>query len=371
LRAWPTPPRTAAAAYRGGAFTLVGLAVGAAALAWVVSTLDLAATPPRLRAAGLSLVLAFVPNLVSLAIDAFAWRMLLAAAGWPVPFRSALRIRMGAEAVGLLLPSGGILQEIVALRVLRRSCGVPVAEGLASLLARRFTAIEAHGLLLAAAAVLTSMAGNRGLPVLPGLIAAAALVLCGVGRFGPRFFAGRSFAARVTRALRLVPSRRLRLFTERHEPDITASQLSLRRLAARSRAVSALALLGFVLVLLAETGESFVMLRLLGSRMSFAEVLAFDPTVTLGKALFAVLPAGLGVQDAGYAAFLLASGEEDAAGRAAAFVTLKRAKDAVYCVAGLLALGLGGASVPKAARHEAARAGALRLRLPQPDDANA
>jgi uncharacterized membrane protein YbhN (UPF0104 family) len=57
------------------------------------------------------------------------------------------------------------------------------------------------------------------------------------------------------------------------------------------------------------------------------------------------VPAGLGVQDLGYVAFLHASGVPEAAALGAAFVVLKRAKELAWVAAGwTILLAAGGRS---------------------------
>ena len=58
----------------------------------------------------------------------------------------------------------------------------------------------------------------------------------------------------------------------------------------------------------AEAGETWVLLRLLGVDLSFAAVLAFEPVVSFARSAAFFIPAGLGVQDAGYMAFLRQAG---------------------------------------------------------------
>jgi uncharacterized protein (TIRG00374 family) len=316
------------------------------------------------------LALAFLPNLIALTLDTLAWRALLTWSGPRMAFLDLLRVRLRAESIGLFLPSGGLVQEVVALRTLHRRYRVPIAESLASLLARRFLLIEAHGIMVALAALLLLLSiGLRPAgPLLPWLLAVVALVLWAIGRFGPRVFTTSGHAA--LRSLRRLPCRRLGLWTERHRQELHCSQRALARLALRSHRERSMSLATFLLVLLAEVLETFTMLRLLGSSMGFAQVLAFDPVVSLARALCAVVPAGLGVQEAGYAAFLLAANEPDAAGVAAAFVVLKRLKDVFFGVVGILVL-LGFRSTAGWTSDDAERAGALRLRLAQPDHPDA
>jgi uncharacterized protein (TIRG00374 family) len=88
----------------------------------------------------------------------------------------------------------------------------------------------------------------------------------------------------------------------------------------------------------AEAGETWVLLRLLGVELSFAAVLAFEPVVSFARSAAFFIPAGLGVQDAGYMAFLKQAGIPDAVNRAAAFVLLKRFKEIIWIAVGWILL---------------------------------
>jgi glycosyltransferase 2 family protein len=73
--------------------------------------------------------------------------------------------------------------------------------------------------------------------------------------------------------------------------------------------------------------------------------------LALVRAAAFMVPAGLGVQDAGYVAFLGAFGVPEAATAGAAFVLIKRAKEIVWTALGYLILLLGrgarGAPAPE------------------------
>jgi uncharacterized membrane protein YbhN (UPF0104 family) len=111
----------------------------------------------------------------------------------------------------------------------------------------------------------------------------------------------------------------------------------------------------------AEAGETWVLLRLLGIDLSFAMVLAFEPVVSFARSAAFFIPAGLGVQDAGYMAFLRQAGIPDAVNRAAAFVLLKRFKELVWIAVGWILLlatrartGLPGLAAGSAAKAQRA-----------------
>ena len=90
-----------------------------------------------------------------------------------------------------------------------------------------------------------------------------------------------------------------------------------------------------LLAWLGEAVESWLILRLLGAPVSFVAILAFDVALSLGRQLLFVLPAGLGLQDAGYVAALALLGVPDVATVGAAFVLLKRGRELLATLVGL------------------------------------
>jgi uncharacterized membrane protein YbhN (UPF0104 family) len=88
----------------------------------------------------------------------------------------------------------------------------------------------------------------------------------------------------------------------------------------------------------AEALETWVLLKLLAMDLSFAAVLAFEPVVSFARSAAFFIPAGLGVQDAGYMAFLQRAAIPDAVNKAAAFVLLKRFKEVVWIAVGWILL---------------------------------
>jgi uncharacterized membrane protein YbhN (UPF0104 family) len=94
-----------------------------------------------------------------------------------------------------------------------------------------------------------------------------------------------------------------------------------------------------------ESLETYLILRLLGADLDFTAVASFEVVLAFLRHTLVFLPAGLGVQDAGYVAFLAALGVPSALSVGAAFVLLKRSKEVLYASLGyaLLLLASGRA----------------------------
>ena len=87
--------------------------------------------------------------------------------------------------------------------------------------------------------------------------------------------------------------------------------------------------------------ETWLFLRLLGVDVPIPATMVIETALILVRALAVPVPAGLGVQDAGYVLCLRALGVPDATTVGTAFVVLKRGKDLFWVALGFVLLGLG------------------------------
>ena len=87
--------------------------------------------------------------------------------------------------------------------------------------------------------------------------------------------------------------------------------------------------------------ETWLFLRLVGVDVPLAAAMVIETALILVRAMAVPVPAGLGVQDAGYVLCLRALAVPDATTVGAAFVLLKRGKDLFWILLGFLLLGVG------------------------------
>jgi hypothetical protein len=106
-----------------------------------------------------------------------------------------------------------------------------------------------------------------------------------------------------------------------------------------------------------EAVETFLILSLLGVRLPFEAVGALEVALSFLRHVTFILPAGLGLQDMGYVAFLRALGASDPLTMGAAFVLVKRAKECAWALLGYLLLAAD-------LRDAAARRRALPVHAP-------
>ncbi|WP_437663310.1 lysylphosphatidylglycerol synthase transmembrane domain-containing protein [Sorangium sp. So ce1182] len=323
----------------------LGVAMAAAAMWSTLRGADFPGVAALIASAGAPMMaLALLPNLVARLLQAEASRRVFnntGSPGRPAPFTRYLSLTLATEALNMSVPAGAALSESVTFYLLQRWCGVPGPQGIAGIAARRSLILLANAVYVGIALALgfahlerasIPLLGAPGLPwlvVLSGLgLLAAALALAGALISGT--VASRAFAQ-----LRRLPGRRLRGYVEARAAAFAATDRHAAALGERRGALAAAALL-LVGMWLAEGLETLFILRLLEVDVSLAEVLSFEVVLALLRAAAFMVPAGLGVQDAGYVAFLGALGVPGAMTVGAAFVLIKRAKEIVWIALGLL-----------------------------------
>jgi uncharacterized membrane protein YbhN (UPF0104 family) len=97
---------------------------------------------------------------------------------------------------------------------------------------------------------------------------------------------------------------------------------------------SPLPVLAFLLGWLLEAADTWLILHLLGVRLPWATVGALEVSASFLRNVAFMVPAGLGVQDLSYLAFLRALNVADALNVAAAFLLFKRCKECFWAIAG-------------------------------------
>ncbi len=293
------------------------------------------------RSIGAPVALVLMPWLLAMVCQAVGYQRILRVLHRATSFPRLLSVLVSAEAVLMSFPAGQALAESINPYLLKRRCGVPVPEGLAAVAAKKTLIIFSNGLYMVVALVAggtwlrSASSALIGAPGLPWMVAAVAVaMLVGAAMSGRVLFSG-SIASRSHGLLARIPSARLRAWLVAQEQGFAATD---RHFAALSRAGAGALLTttaAFLACWLVEGAEALVILRLLRVEVSYGEVLAFEVVVSLLRNMAFMVPAGLGVQDAGYVAFFGAFGVPDAPTLGIAFVLVKRAKELVWIAMGL------------------------------------
>ncbi len=286
-----------------------------ALLAWTLRSADIERAFRLVRSLGPGLPLLLLPNLLAVVTETFGWWLTFDRFGARPRFRSLVSVRLIGDALMLGLPSGSVLSETVQPWLLKRRCGVPTENGIVATIARKFFVVVSHGLFLGLATLLAwpllerasrSTIGRVGLPVLllatAGALVAVAVLLVAATARG-------QLADRLHRALDRFVGRWMGAWLERNALRFQRTDDALARFFRRPAGLA-----------------PSVLLYALG---------------WLVRALAVPVPAGLGVQDLGYVLSLKALSVPDPTTVGAAFVLLKRGKDAFWIAAGFVLLSLG------------------------------
>jgi uncharacterized membrane protein YbhN (UPF0104 family) len=253
----------------------------------------------------------------------------------------------------LTMPVGVVWCESLKPHLLSKWGKVPVTISITALAARKYIGIIAQAGYLAVACGLAYSALGRvskaviGIPGLPWLGFAVAGGLVCVGTVLGMVLHRGAPAVRVFSGLRSLPLRIWRDWLDKKRTlfeDADDINALLFRDSKRWLATTGPFFFGHWIL---EAIETFLIISLLGVELDFTSVLGFEALLSFLRSVVFVLPAGLGVQDMGYLAFLTAFGVQDPVNVAAAFVLLKRLKELTVAGLGYLVFALSSLRTPR------------------------
>jgi len=325
---------------------LVPALLAMALLAFTLRTADIGRAIDLIRALGPRIPLLVLPNLVAISAEAVGWWLAFSRLGGRPRLRSLLGVRFMSDAVMLGLPSGAVISESLQPYLLKRRCGVPFEIGIVAGLGRKFLVVLSHGLFLAASVVLAWPAlahasrtaiGRGGLP---WLLFAGAITLVAVAIATAAAGVHGRLADRAHRGLDRFGGRWLGTWLERNALRFQSADHQLAAFFRQNKAGLLPPLLAYLFAWLARAVETLLFLRLLGVDVGLSSAMVIETSLILVRALAVPVPAGLGVQDAGYVLCLRGLGVADATTVGAAFVLLKRGKDLFWIAFGFLLLAV-------------------------------
>lgn len=296
-------------------------------------------------------VLIVVPQGLALFVEALGWRMAFEGMGRRLPLLGLFRARLATEALAQTLPMGVVFCESMKPVLLARTCGADLPTSLAGMAARKWLLVGSQSLYVGGFAVLAwpllarisrVVVGGEGLQY--GLLGAAGLLLLLAVSSYVCLAHGR-VASRLYALLSRLPFAWLKTRLASVESRFTRTDGQLRAFFATAFH-SPLPLLTFLLGWVLEAVDTFLILYLLGVRLSWTTVGALEVSSSFLRNVAFMVPAGLGVQDLSYLAFLRALNVADALNLAAAFLLLKRCKECFWAVCGYAVLAVDLRSVP-------------------------
>lgn len=323
-----------------------------ATLVWTFRETSAARVAGLLGQMGAAGLLILLPQCAALLAESIGWRLAFVAMGSKLPLVGLFRARLATEALAQTLPLGVVFCESLKPVLLARNCKADLATSLSGMAARKWLLVASQsayvgvfGLLAfpLLARISPALLGGEGLPQavlgVAALLFLLALLSCSLlsrGRVAARCY---ELAARL-------PWLGRKLETQRAKFEQTDGRLARFFASPRSALLPLPAFLGGWLL---ETVETALILHLLGVQLSFFTVGAVEVSSGFVRNLAFMVPAGLGVQDLSYLAFLRALEVPDALNVAAAFLLLKRAKECFWAVIGYAVLATD--LRPEAALH--------------------
>jgi hypothetical protein len=321
------------------------LALAVATLAWTFRDAErgrIAQLLSRVGAAGLLIVL---PQFLALFSEAVGWRLAFEGMGSRLTLFGLFRVRLATEALAQTLPVGVVFCESMKPPLLARACGADLSTSLAGMAARKWLLVASQsvyvlGFALLAWPVLGGISqGILGVSGLPVWLFGAGLLLAVLALVSYSMLAHGRLATRLHALLSRLPftwvTRRLRPLEQRFAN--TDGRLE-RFFTTLPR--SPYALVAFLTGWLLEAADTFLILYLLGVRLPWTTLGALEVSSSFLRNVAFMVPAGLGVQDISYVAFLKALHVPDALNVAAAFLLLKRGKECFWAVCGYTILAL-------------------------------
>lgn len=290
-------------------------------------------------------VLLMAPQVAAVGLETLGWKLTFRAGGTHARWAPLLRVRVATEALAQSLPLGVAFSESVKPLLLGRHCGISVDRSVAGITGRKVLILIAQSAYVVGLGALgfaglegASHAG-LGVPHLGWLALGAGLVL-GAGGIASAVLLRRSSLARgVLTLLQRIPTTRLRVPLLARERAFAAADGAVSALFEAPLGELCIPTLLFLGGWLLESLETWLILRLLGVDSSFAAVGSIEVVVSLVRSLVFVVPAGVGVQDLGYAACFAAFGIPEPASTSAAFVVMKRGKELFWIALGYALLG--------------------------------
>jgi len=279
--------------------------------------------------------------------DVLGWRSLFPTHVQSPSAPKAMAIHVAAEAIARTVPGGVPIADGIRVMLARRSTSVAGVEILSTALSRRLFMGFAQGAFLtmwsiAAMALVGNLAfGLPGSQEMTWLapIAGLGMMVSTIGLAS----CSESVAEAIATIIRRMPILGTKRWIRRLAQEIVVvndRMKAIRHLGARRLLHSTLLFLG---VWILETIETYFVLRILGIDASLIQAGRLESLVSVLRLAAFFMPAGLGVQEGGYVGLLTAMGLATGFSLIASFLVLKRIRDLVWIVGGyglLLAYGI-------------------------------
>lgn len=314
------------------AFKLLLGVVGLGVVAWLVWQADPAGVWRVLSALGPWAPLVLCPYGVVYLIDTLGWRLTFGRRlPLPLTFGRLFRIRWAGESVSTLVPSGYLGGEAVKVYLLHKA-GVSGWTGTTTIVVSKTAQTVAQVVFIALGASLGAFRLPPGSPfraafwAVTGLALAVLLLMVGLQYYG--FFRSLNRVATFCRPWRN--------WFQRHRQRIHEVDDSIRSYYRHQPRWAMLSAGAYLAGWLCDTTEIWLVSALLGWSVDWPRAAAMEAFIGVARALGTFMPASLGVQESGVVLLFRAFGLTPS--QAVAYALLRRGRDLVYALVGLVLL---------------------------------
>jgi len=274
--------------------------------------------------------------------DTMGWMPCITKGSGRVTLAKLLPIRLSCDAVCNSLPAGIAPGETLRALLLRDRCGIDMTEGAACCLLGKVNMALAHMAYICIVVLFLylGIGGTIRIDLLPGgstgLLgggcAAALLIVVLIQPYaGPRL-------SQMFRGIGRIRWEALQRLARRLAPHLARIDTHVSEFARSHPVLLRRSLVSFFAGWVALGSESVVILLLLGVNISPLAGLALEAVVSVLRILFFILPSALGAAELAYIAFLTALGVPDPVTLSAAFIAIKRLREALWIVLGYAVL---------------------------------
>ena len=251
-------------------------------------------------------------------------------------------IRVATDALLYSLPGGVAVAEAMRPVLLKRQFGIELTEGIGSCIITKINIAVAQVIFVFVGFILVAVlyplvSHQLGLPGgSAGVLLVGVALLLAIGALtlpfsGPRL-------TQLVGLLARIPLDALRKRISRSEPAIRRLDAHVGRFARDHPLRFAGSLVSGFLSWLVLAVETYLILTLLGAEPTFTQAVALESVASLLRILFFFIPSGLGATELGFVTLLVAFGFPDAITLAAAYIALKRLKEAGWVAIGYVVL---------------------------------
>ncbi|MBI3988719.1 MAG: flippase-like domain-containing protein [candidate division NC10 bacterium] len=310
---------------------LILLVLGIALFTFLISQVGPSILFSHLRLLGWKLPILLLPYLMVYILDSVGWRYALGQRFSSIPLFTIFSIRMAGESLNYLTPMASLGGEPLKAYLLNRR-GVPLPQGLASLVVAKTIMIMAHLLFIVIGLLMAIRPSGAEGPFIAASVAAMATGIPAIALFFSvqrrGLFSG---LLKLTKAVRLkLPP------LEKREADFRSLDRIIANFYLQDQWAFASSFTFFFIGWMVGSLEVYLLLTFLGMPVSLPTAVAIEALSTLAKAAAFFIPGSLGLQEGGnILAFLAFSLPSQAA---MTFSLVRRGRELLWAGLGLLAL---------------------------------